>query len=133
MMNISNFSLLLGTSRLIKVYLLGIFIVSCSSGPYTPTQYGDQASPPPPFVPYELHPGDAAKIRRATNNIRAAQHSAAPRFLPSASPSTYPITKGYPAVLTITNNINCKLGVYLDGPSPRQLGVDPQQSTTINI
>src|SRR5215213_6877064 len=93
----------------------------------------NQLSPPPPFVPYEATPGDAANVKRAVDNIRASQHSVAPSFVQSTSRSPFPYMTGYPAILTIANQTDCKLGLYFRGPSPRQLGIAPGQSERFYI
>ncbi len=107
---------------------LQLSLASCSPG---------QPSPPPPFIPYEITPGDAAVAKRAVDNIRASRHSTAPAFAPRiiwsffTRTANYPAT--YPATLTIDNRTDCKLGFYFTGPSPRQFGIEPGQSAKINI
>src|SRR3954447_7166179 len=48
-----------------------LYLTACSS---------TQLSPPPTFVPYEVTPGDASKVKDVVDNIRARPHSVAPPF-----------------------------------------------------
>jgi hypothetical protein len=98
---------------------LQLSLISCSS---------TELSSPPPFIPYA--PGDAAKVDRAVGNIRASQYGA---FVPSISISPLPYSIGYPAILTIKNQTDCKLGFYFKGPSRRLFGVAAGRSERLSI
>jgi hypothetical protein len=103
---------------------LQLYLTGCSS---------TQLSPPPTFVPYEVTPGDASKVKGVVDNIRARQHSVAPPFAPSNSLWFFSPATTSAATLTITNQTECKLGFYLKGPSPRQFGIASEQSQTVYI
>lgn len=134
------------------------FLTSCATrssstpgAPVSPVSQEDQpALPPPPYVPYESRPGEAANVQKVLDSIQRNRHNDAPRSRPStSSPSTYPhlpgypakITSpsasprlpGYPANLTITNETNCKLGFYLQGPTSRELGLEVGKSVKLDI
>jgi len=108
----------------IAIVSLQLCLTGCSS---------TQLSPPPTFVPYEVTPGDASKVKDVVDNIRARPHSVAPPFAPTTFLWFFSPAIGSAATLTINNQTECKLGFYLKGPSPRQFGIASEQSQTVNI
>ncbi len=121
-----------------------LFLTACSSVlPVSPP-----LPVPPPYIPYESHPGEAANVRKVLDNIRKNQHNNAPRARRSkvrssstyprqpanpTSPATHPRLPKYPVKLTITNDTKCKLGFYLLGPTTRKFGVEAGRSEDLDI
>jgi hypothetical protein len=108
----------------IMVAILQLYLTGCSS---------TQLSPPPAFVPYEVNPGDASKVKGVVDNIRTRRYSEAPSFAPNNSLWFFSPAISYAATLTITNDTECKLGFYLKGPSPRQFGIASDEAQTVYI
>ena len=108
----------------ISLVITHLCLTACSSA---------QLSPPPTFIPYEMTPGDASKVKGVVDNIRTRQHGEAPPFHPDNFSWFFSAAVSYAATLTIKNETVCKLGLYLKGPSPRQFGIDSEQSQTIYI
>src|SRR4051794_34008512 len=82
----------------VAVASLQLYLTACSS---------TQLSPPPTFVPYEVTPGDASKVKDVVDNIRARPHSVAPPFAPTTFLWFFSPAIGSAATLTINNQTEC--------------------------
>ncbi len=92
------------------------------------------SSSPPPFVPYkELSRDEIAKVDYAVGNIRASQHGAVPAIIVLQSPPLDPYASNRHAILTIENEVNCKLAFYVKGPKHWVFAVGARQSERLNL